>query len=135
MKFRQFMEAKDKPLVSFDFDGTLHRSIVPGTTHPIDFFRWKTWEPNQAIHDQLRKDAANHKIIVVSRRDDIHKAPMWKFIQAYNLPVEEIYTTNGQPKGEYLVDFGVIKHYDDDINLANELHGTGIEFVHVNPFE
>ena len=33
------------------------------------------------------------------------------------------------PKKSFLLNHNAIKHYDDNINLLNELKGTGIEFV------
>lgn len=132
MNFRAWLESQ-KPVVSFDFDGVLHRSVRANTIHPVDFWSWQQWEPNDTIHQQLKREAQGNRIVVVSRRDDIHQEPMWEFIRHYRLPVEEIYTTNNEPKRLILVDIRAIRHYDDDKRLEAELEGTGIEFILVNP--
>jgi hypothetical protein len=133
--FKLFMEDQEKPVVAFDFDGVLHKSLWPGTTHPTNFVRWKEWEPNERMHEQLRQEAQHNTIVVVSRRHGVHQAPMWKFIKKYKLPVDQIYTTDDGPKRNVLMQLGAIRHYDDDPSLAHELDGTGIEFIHVNPRE
>jgi hypothetical protein len=128
MEFKLWLEDKSQT-ISYDFDGVLHASMTPGTTHPMDFWNWDEWEPKEEMHAQLRKDAQNHRIIVISKRDFVHQRPMWKFIRKYNLPIEKIYTTDNQPKGQTISDLGVIRHYDDDPRVGRELEGSGVEFI------
>lgn len=132
--FSLFVE-NEKTVVSFDFDGVLHTSVVFGTTNPINFFDWEEWEPNYSIHKKLKVEAQSNNIVVVSRRDNIHQEPMWDFIHAYNLPISQIYTTRDRPKRNTLIKLGAIRHYDDDKRMFRELDGTGIEFIYVNPHE
>ena len=47
---------KFRGVVSFDFDGVLHTSMIPGTLHPINFILPDTWKPNLKLHDILRKE-------------------------------------------------------------------------------
>lgn len=132
LTFKMFLE-DEKGVVSFDFDGVLHHSLVPGTTHPMSYWNWEMWEPNKEIFKKIKEEAANHRIVVVSKRDDPHQKPMWDFIHAYHLPIEQIYTTNNGPKRQILEQLGAIRHYDDDPRMAQELHGTNIQFIKVDP--
>jgi len=128
MNFRKFIEA-NQFLFSFDFDGVLHTSMVPGTIHPLNYDKWETWKPYKAMHNQMRKDAQIADIIVVSSRHPDDEDVMWKFIRAYNLPVEQIHCTNMEPKLPILQNAGAVRHYDDNPNLKRELEGSGIEFI------
>jgi len=68
MEFKLFLceSEKWKPIVSFDFDGVLHKSIIPGTIDPIDFYI-SDLVPHKAMHKQLHKEAEDHDIVIVSR--------------------------------------------------------------------
>jgi hypothetical protein len=128
INYKKFNES-NKPVVSFDFDGVLHTSMVPGTLHPINFTEPDTWEPNHLMHDILRQEQNNNTIIIVTARDTWNKPEIEYFLRKYNLSVDEIITTDELPKKSFLLSHNAIKHYDDNINLLNELKGTGIEFV------
>lgn len=130
MNFKDFV---NKPVVSFDFDGVLHKSIIPGTTHPESYWTWQEWEPYLEVHKILKQESLENRIIVVSRRSRPHQDAMWAFIKHYNLPVEKIYTTDDKSKKPFLVKLGVIRHYDDDYRLEEELEGTNIELIYVDP--
>lgn len=131
MNFRLFLE-EARPTISYDFDGVLHTSMIPGTIHPINFYDWRSWEPYKAMHSQLRKDAQLADIIVVSSRCPDNEDVMWQFIRTHQLPVEDVYCTCMKPKIDYLKNAGAIKHYDDDPKMERELQGSGIEFVLIN---
>jgi len=130
MEFKLFLEDTEKrPIVSFDFDGVLHTDVHPGTIHPINYFA-SDLTPDEEMHDQLRKEAKDNDIIVVSARHaygDMYDA-MEEFIRNYKLPVKKIYATSGMPKRDLLEGLGVIRHYDDK-DMTAELAGTDIEFV------
>lgn len=121
-----------KPVVSFDFDGVLHRSMCPGSTNPLDHTT-SDLDPFDLMHDLLCKEADGKKIIVVSKRSDEDQDVMWEFIKKHNLPVKELHTTNLGPKLPLLRKLGAIRHYDDSPDVADELDGTEIEFVLVRP--
>lgn len=128
INYKKFNE-NTKPVVSFDFDGVLHTSMVSGTLHPINFTEPDTWEPNYLMHDILRREQKNNRIIIVTARDTWNKPEIKYFLEKYNLPVDEVITTDEMPKKSFLLEHNAIKHYDDNINLLNELKGTGIEFI------
>jgi len=129
MEFRLFLENEKRPVVSFDFDGVLHKSMYPGTIHPLDFYA-SDLEPYEEMHRQLRKEAQSNDVIVVSARHRYGEMydVMEEFINNYNLPVRDIYGTHGGPKRRLLEELGVIRHYDDH-DMTAELAGTGIEFI------
>jgi hypothetical protein len=120
---------KFRGTVSFDFDGVLHTSMVPGTLHPINFSEPNSWVPNLKLHDLLRQEKKLHKVIITTARDTWNKPKIEKFLKKWNLPVDEIITTDNKPKKPYLIANNVIRHYDDNLNLIQELKGTGIEFI------
>jgi len=116
-------------IISYDFDGTLHSSVHPGTIHPIQFDDHDEWIPNEDMFKRMREDAKIAKIVIVTARHSYLAAPIWKFVAKYNLPVSAIYCTNDRPKLNVLKSIGAAKHYDDSIAVGNELSGTDIEFV------
>lgn len=122
-----------KPIISYDFDGVLHVSVIG--VHPIDFVHPDRWVPFTEMHEQLREDAKDHKIIVVTARPEDTNEFLWEFIKMHDLPVEEIYAVNNGPKTPILISTGAIRHYDDNEGMRNALKPTGIEFVLVNPFK
>lgn len=126
-EYREF-----RGVISFDFDGVLHTSMIPGTLHPINFFDPDSWEPNFKLHDLLRKEADSHKVIIVTARDTWNKRQIEAFLNKWNLPVDEIITTDNKPKKSFLINNDVIRHYDDNPRLRTELAGTGIEFMLVH---
>lgn len=139
MSFRVWMETQmqlfDKGgIVSFDFDGVLHSDVHPGTIHPIDYYT-SDLTPYEAMHQKLRWEAQSHKIIVVSARDKGGKMARAaiEFCKHHNLPISQFFFTNGGQKVSILKQQKVIRHYDDDSRMANQLMGTGIEFVLVPP--
>ena len=115
-------------MVSFDFDGVLHRDIFPGTHHPLSHYD-PNLTPNEPMHQKLREEARTNRVVVTSARcpDTI---PIIKgFCQRYHLPVQEIVATCNRPKLPYLQRMGAVRHYDDNPAIATELRNTGIEFV------
>lgn len=130
MRFKMWLE-QERPIVSFDFDGVLHSSLIPGTTHPESFWDSDSWKPRLDMHQKLREEAADNDVVVVSARDSGMEDAMWEFIQKHNLPVKAIYVTNDRPKWSTLQKIGAIRHYDDSPRVRDELAGKPIEFVFV----
>ena len=124
---------KFKPVISYDFDGCLHKSVKG--LDPHDYYDYDSWEPFTNMMDKMREDAKEHKIVVVTARDQDMVSAVWKFIKKYDLPVEEVYATDNTPKYDILIKLGAIKHYDDNIKMKGPLHDIGIEFEHVDPIK
>jgi hypothetical protein len=149
MIITEFNKFNKRNVVSFDFDGVLHLSMIPGTIHPADWINYKTWIPSKKLHGILKKEHQNgNKIIVISARDkkfyDFNKPDfnwdsppldmkkiMMKFMKLYQLPVDDIILTDNGPKKQILIDMKAIRHYDDNIDMERELKDTNIEFVYV----
>lgn len=133
MRHIKLFEKFSRPIISYDFDGVLHRSV--SGIHPHDFLNWRTWEPFEQMFEQMKRDAIDHDIVVVTAR-----SPIWEvqgavnsYIAEHELPVTEVYYTDNMPKLPILKRIGAIKHYDDNQKMASELRGTGIEFQLVDP--
>jgi uncharacterized HAD superfamily protein len=123
---------KFRGVVSFDFDGVLHTSMIPGTLHPLNFRLPKTCKPNLKLHDILRNEQKTHKVIIVTARDTWNKPEIKEFLDMWNLHVDEIITTDNRPKLDYLINNNVIRHYDDNTKMITELKDSGIEFILVD---
>ena len=121
----------ERGVISYDFDGTLHKSVVG--IHPIDFMSPELWAPFPEIMSQLKMDAKTHKIVIVTARPPETNDLVWEFVKKNNLPVEEIFATNNGPKTPVLKKIGAIKHYDDNDELTIPLRDAGIQFVLVDP--
>ena len=127
----------DRPVYSYDFDGVLHLDMVPderqpGLYHNREFWQPDTWPPFEAMHRQLREQAAHATIVVVTARHQ-HNAPhVWAFIRLHDLPVWAVYCTDDGPKRGLLVGIGAERHYDDR-DYSQELAGSGVEFIRVDP--
>lgn len=124
---------EEKPVISYDFDGTLHRSVIG--LDPINFSNWESWEPYTEMIDQLREDAKEHRIFIVTARDGADLPAVIKFVEHHKLPVEEIIGTDNEPKYDTLEEIGAIKHYDDNAKMKDTLEEMGIEFVLTKPLE
>ena len=98
-------------IVSFDFDGTLHRDgdpVLPALT----LLRW---------HDQ-RGDS----VLIVTTRTKSHEALEWwqshepqrvlvaEFIASHHLPIQSVIFTAHERKATSLAHHGINLHYDDD---------------------
>jgi hypothetical protein len=135
MNFKQWLEdetphADDRPVVSFDFDGVLHRDIYPGTHHPLDHNE-PNMTPNEPMHDKLREEARQNRIVITSARCPDTIPIMKTFLKSNGLSqyVTEIVATCNKPKLPELQRMKVIRHYDDHPRVGTELQGSGIEFV------
>ena len=89
----------NKPIITYDFDGVLHKSMKPvKQTGPINYTEWNKWIPFKEMHQCLREDSKNNRIIIVTKRYQKHKPYVKKFIEKFNLPVSEIICTDMKPK-------------------------------------
>lgn len=120
-------------VISYDFDGCLHRT-VDDFYNPLDFMDIDSWEPFEEIHRQLREDAREHHIIVVTARPSITDSLIREFMERHRLPFLEIFATEGMPKAPILRRMGAVRHYDDNPKYRKELEEAGIELVLVDPF-
>ena len=121
-----------KDVISYDFDGVLHTSVVPGTIHPVSFDDWESWQPNKTIFDQLNKEVEDgHTIIVVSSRNGYMIPDMNSYIRKYKLPIKDIFLTENDyiKKSFILESLDVIKHYDDNKDIKTEVESVGTQFV------
>ena len=123
-------------IISFDFDGVLHKSVIEGTTHPINFDRPTTWKPFAKMHQLLCHLAEEHRIVVVTKRDEYMFGDTQFFIDLFELPVSKLYCTSGDSKWDLLEELGVITHYDDDHDMIDEYEGdarhSSVKLVHVD---
>jgi hypothetical protein len=120
----EYHSSDNRPIISFDFDGVLHKSVIEGTTHPINFDQPTTWKPFEKMHNLLRYLSETHRIIVVTKRTEYMRKDTQYYIDAFGLPVEELYCTGGRDKWDLLEGMGVIRHYDDDEYMIDEYEGN-----------
>ncbi len=134
-KYNIFESYNDnKRCISYDFDGVLHLSVYPNSIEPIRYFDFNSWKPSVNIHQLLKKQYDNGcKIIVVSAREctSLMKNILYKYIDKYELPVDDIVLTDRNNKIDFLLKYDVIRHYDDNIMMKYELENSGIEFIFV----
>ena len=119
-------------IISYDFDGVLHESVIPNTIHPIDFDGWNDWMPNIKIIKKLKEESSNgYNIIVVTSRCMYDINIIWSFINKWNIPICEVYTTESDyiKKSYILKKLNVIKHYDDNPDIQDDVTKNGVEFI------
>jgi hypothetical protein len=112
-----------RPIISFDFDGVIHKSVIEGTTHPINYDQPTTWKPFEKMHSLLWELSETHRIIVMTKRTEYMRKDTQYYIDAYGLPVETLYCTGGRDKWDLLEELGAIRHYDDDEYMIDEYNG------------
>jgi len=112
-----YKKAQNNIIISFDFDDTIFKLEWDGINN--DYKR----DPQGASMGILNQDIArlikNYaskgiKIIIVSSRQEEMKQEIVDFVTEHNLPISDIYCTNGQDKVHLLKELGVSKHFDDD---------------------
>ena len=122
------------PVIAFDFDNTL---TVERHGIPVGW--------NEQTLQLLRDHAAQgHKVIIVTARvgkrwdHQLSQHGRKKFgthplvyatIKEFNLPVKEVYFTNGKPKGPLLRKLGVALLYDDNEAQQASAQRHGIEVI------
>ena len=129
------MMMKLKPTITYDFDGVLHKSMKPvKQTGPTNYTKWDEWIPYKEMHQCLREDSKNNRIIIVTKRYQKHEPHVKKFIAKFNLPVEKIICTNMKPKWPTLKKLNSKKHYDDSASVEKELLNKPITFIKIDPY-
>lgn len=133
MKHIKLFETFARPVISYDFDGVLHRSVTG--LHPHNFLDWQSWEHFDEMFEQMRLDAVDHDIVVVTARPDYGgvSQAVDAYIAANDLPVSKVYYTGDMPKLPILKQIKAIRHYDDNPLMYDELKNTGIDFILVKP--
>lgn len=116
-------------IVSFDFDGTLHRD-----GHPL-------W-PSLAL--LRRHEQCGHHVVIVTTRTRSHEDSAWQrdhepdrvivddFVSRYRLPVRGVFFTEHEPKANTLVRHGIDLHYDDDPDEVTAAQAVGVQSVLLN---
>lgn len=129
LKTKKMKHLKDfKKIISYDFDGTLHLT-VNAHGHPLDYYlNILLLKPNWPTINQLKEDALTHRIIVVSARNYGDEAYIESFCKNYKLPVDGVFCTNDLSKRRLLQSMSVVKHYDDNLKVKQDLEGSGVEF-------
>jgi hypothetical protein len=95
-------------------------------------YNFEEWEPFEEMHERMRREAADNRIVVVTARpDNVHvRHAVDSFIEMYDLPVSDVYYTDDGPK-EYVLEYlGAVKHYDDRRGMRVP---DGCELVYVDP--
>jgi hypothetical protein len=128
MNFKNWVEGVKTTTVSFDFDGVLHKDVIPGTLHPKSYYKIDL-DPNDQMLAKVREEAKTNNVVIVSARPAMSQDVIEKFIKNHNLPIERVYTTDDRPKLPLLLKLGVVRHYDDNPKIRNSLEDSGIEFV------
>jgi len=125
---------KFKNVISYDFDGVLHKSIIPGTIHPSNYQDYKNFIPNLEIIEELNKQSKNHDIIILTSRQKYEIPNLWEFVRNWDINISDIFTTDGDTikKSYILKSLKAIKHYDDNIAIKNDVEKNGIKFVFIN---
>ena len=135
LRFCDFVNEKkdDRPVVSFDLDGTLH--LYKDGEGEFNFIDDSTWEPFDEVISILRKEAEDNKIYIVTARDEGTINQIWKFVKTHDLPIEDIHCTGGKSKLPILTKLNAVRHYDDNYTPEGneDLLDAEIETIHVNP--
>ena len=90
-----------KPKVSLDYDGVL--STPQG----------------EELYKEL-VDAGND-VYIVTARNEAEGTDVLNKAKALRLPQDKVLFTNGQPKSDVLKRIGITKHYDNNIDVINEI--------------
>jgi hypothetical protein len=132
--FAKWLENTDISVVSFDFDGVLHKD-VDENGHIINFYT-SNLTPYLKMHEVLINEAKSNKVILVSARNKdgrMDKVAI-DFCNRYSLPISEFFFTwSTKAKPGVLKEQKVVRHYDDSLILKGLLAGSEIEFIYVNP--
>ncbi|MCK9417103.1 hypothetical protein M0Q97_10645 [Candidatus Dojkabacteria bacterium] len=123
-----------KKIISYDLDGVLHKSIIPGTIHPTNYYDYNNFIPNLEIIEKLNKESKNHDIIILTSRQNYEIPDLWEFVKKWNINITDIFTTDGDriKKSYVLKSLKAIKHYDDNIAIKNDVEKNGIKFGFIN---
>jgi phosphoserine phosphatase len=106
----KIIKISSRKTISFDFDDTLTK---PEWDEENEI--WSNFgNPREENLEKMRElSSKGYRIIIVTARNEKLRPEIEKFVEDHDLPVEEIYCTNGELKGPILKSLGVIKHFDD----------------------
>lgn len=139
--WKSFSEGNEQEVVTFDFDDTLSLS------HWDDEVDWWVHDgPHDAFIDKLNQyltDPSKKVLIVTSRFEDKEqdslehpdKMAVQEFLDKYNIKVDGIHFTNGQPKIETLLSLKSTIHHDDDPGDIIDARNNDIEAVVSDPYD
>lgn len=134
--------APEKPVISYDFDGVLHFSVLPdhrfykdilfAIYHPIDFHS-SNLVPNQELLNQMVKDSHDHQIIIVTARPSSSDKVVRKYLkdQGVDKIVDHIFYISD--KTTFLKKLGAKLHYDDSPKHVLRMQEAGVPVVAVTP--
>ena len=130
--------SNNQKIVSFDFDNTIYILdcdpnqgfyVYDDSDTNHDF---PLGHINHSIVSIINQYNSNGwKCICVTSRNEEDKKQVQQVIKDNNLPITEIYCTNGQDKVFKLKELGVSKHYDDSYNEIQMLKRTDIIGIQV----
>ena len=89
LSYSTFINESNKPCVSFDFDGVLHKSVIG--IHPTDMFHPETCTPSLNMFKQVKLESQNNDLVIVTARDNWNRPELETFVKMYNLPFTKIY--------------------------------------------
>jgi hypothetical protein len=123
-----------RSIISYDFDGVLHKSIIPGTIHPSNYPDYDNFIPNLEMIEQLNEQSKTHDIIILTSRQNYEIPNLWIFSKKHKINITDIFTTDGDTikKSYVLKSLNAIKHYDDNIAIKTDVEKNGIKFEFVN---
>jgi hypothetical protein len=137
-KLSNLYEPEFKKPISFDFDGVLHKSIIKGTIHPKFYNDYDNFEPNMEMINKINELSLKHTIVVITSRQNYEISNLWKFIHKHNINIYEVFTTDGDRVSKsYILKFiKALQHYDDNIQIKNNVEqvGTIFQFVNTNSY-
>lgn len=120
-------------IISFDFDNTigdLHWSESDQDFYKDDegvYIQTPNLSMLQEVHNYIE---SGHKVIIVTSRHETSRFHIEEQLEKWNIPIKDIYFTNGDWKYKLLKELGVDKHYDDSVNELSRLED--IEGILVN---
>jgi hypothetical protein len=123
-----------KKPISFDFDGVLHKSIIRGTIHPKNYNDYDNFEPNLEMINKINELSKNHSIVIITSRQNYEISSIWRFLHQNNVKIQEVFTTDGDrvKKSYILKTIKALQHYDDNIQIKNDVEQAGVVFQFVN---
>lgn len=124
----------EKGVISFDFDGTLHKSMISDTGYPINHDLPNTWSQTKTPTELVRKLSKNYKIIIVTHRHEDQKEFIEEYIKLHKLPITEIFCCQLKDgltitKASILKKEHVIVHFDDTKNYRKDIENSGVYFI------
>jgi len=151
--WRKFLHEATSPIVTFDFDDTL--ALSHWGKEEDD---WVHDGPHQEMVDRLMNyhEKKYNIYIVTSRHEEIqdengkwhtfdskrkppkkyieeYQMPIWEFVKKNNLPIKDVYFTNGKPKIDTLLKLKSEIHHDDDLDDIEDAEKNDIKGIISKP--